>query len=129
VTEQVRRMIESCDLDSNRPFVAQLWTSQGHGRKPNEDTKWALIMRRAFTRLRKRLNFNRRIIPHDLRRTSAVAMLEATGDLRDVQAFLGHLSLHSTVIYLDHDLRPVKRHNLELIKRPRPVESDEEQSA
>jgi len=53
-------------------------------------------------------------------------MLEATGDLRDVQAFLGHLSLHSTVIYLDHDLRPVKRHTLELIKRPRVEESEEQ---
>jgi site-specific recombinase XerC len=125
VTDQVRRMIESCDLESSKPFVAQLWTSNGHGCKPDENTKWPLIMRRAFTRLRKRLNFNRRIIPHDLRRTSAVAMLEATGDLRDVQAFLGHLSLHSTVIYLDHDLRPVKRHTLELIKRPRVEESEE----
>jgi hypothetical protein len=42
-----------------------------------------------------------------------------------VQAFLGHLSLHSTVIYLDHDLRPVKRHTLELIKMPR-AESEEQ---
>jgi hypothetical protein len=33
-----------------------------------------------------------------------------------VQAFLGHLSLHSIVIYLDHDLRPVKRATLEIIK-------------
>lgn len=52
-----------------------------------------------------------------------------THDLRDVQAFLGHLSLHSTVIYLDHDLRPVKRNMLELIKRPRPAESEEELTA
>jgi len=126
VTEDVRRMTESCDLDSSQPFVAQLWTGPGTGCKPGPDTKWGHIMRRAFTRLRKRLNFNRRIIPHDLRRTAAVAMLEATGDLRDVQAFLGHLSLHSTVIYLDHDLRPVKRHTLELIKRPRVEESEEQ---
>jgi integrase len=110
-------MIEQCNLNTTTPFVRQLWTRTGAGKSPTENCYLPAIMRRAFTRLRKRLGFNRQIIPHDLRRTAAVAMLEATGDLRDVQALLGHLSLHSTVIYLDHDLRPVKRSTLELIKR------------
>jgi site-specific recombinase XerC len=57
-------------------------------------------------------------VPHDLRRTTAVAMLRATHDLRDVQAILGHKNLTSTMWYLDHELRPVKRSTLELIKRP-----------
>ena len=43
-------------------------------------------------------------------------MLEATGDLRDVQALLGHRSLASTIWYLDHDFSPINRATLELIK-------------
>jgi site-specific recombinase XerD len=75
-------------------------------------------LRRCFARLRLRAGIGRRITPHDLRRTTAVAMLESTADIRDVQALLGHRTLNSTIWYLDHDLRPVKRSVLELIKRP-----------
>ena len=44
-------------------------------------------------------------------------MYELTGDLRAVQALLGHRTLIATIWYLDHDLKPVSRANLELIKR------------
>lgn len=58
---------------------------------------------------------------HDLRRKAAVAMYEATGDVRDVQALLGHTSMSSTIWYLDHDLRPIKREVLEAIKAKRRI--------
>jgi integrase len=38
--------------------------------------------------------------PHDLRRTVANAVLDTTGDLRDVQAYLGHENLRSTAHYI-----------------------------
>jgi integrase len=38
--------------------------------------------------------------PHDLRRTTANLVLNQTGDLRDVQAYLGHENLRSTAHYI-----------------------------
>src|SRR6266704_2050850 len=40
------------------------------------------------------------LTPHDLRRTTANQVLNATGDLRDVQAYLGHENLRSTAHYI-----------------------------
>lgn len=39
------------------------------------------------------------VVPHQLRHTGATTMLEATGDLRVVQEFLGHASVATTQIY------------------------------
>ena len=75
-------------------------------------------LRRAFTRFRISLGITRRVTPHDLRRTTAVAMYKHSGDLRAVQALLGHANLNSTLHYLDHDLRPIERSTLEILKRP-----------
>lgn len=73
---------------------------------------------RPYRQLLRDAGITRRLTPHDLRRTTAVAMLEYTGDVRDVQALLGHRTLQSTIWYLDHDLRPVPRETLEALKRP-----------
>ena len=75
-------------------------------------------MRTEFRRLYKAQGINRRIVPHDLRRTTAVAMLKETGDIRDVQSILGHRQLQSTFWYLDHDARPVDLSVLERLKLP-----------
>lgn len=103
-------------MRSSVPFVRQLWrrANPGHVREFGEESQ----LRRQLCAIRQSLGITRRVTPHDLRRTAAVNMLEATGDLRDVQALLGHRSLQSTLWYLDHDLRPVKRSTLEMIKRP-----------
>ena len=74
------------------------------------------LWRKIIQFLSEDVGITRHIIPHDLRRTTAVGMLEATGDLRDVQALLGHRSLASTISYLDHDFSPINRATLELIK-------------
>ena len=78
--------------------------------KPSVDVQFRQLLKKAGIREGMR--------PHDLRRTTAVAMYRKTGDLRDVQALLGHRGLPSTIWYLDHDLRPVQRQVLEEIKRP-----------
>jgi integrase len=72
---------------------------------------------RCFRELCKQVGIAYRITPHDLRRTTAVNLYKTTRDVRDVQALLGHRSLQSTIWYLDHDLRPVKRSTLEIVKR------------
>jgi site-specific recombinase XerC len=45
-------------------------------------------------------------------------MLRYTGDVRKVQALLGHRTLQSTIWYLDHDLNPLDASTLEAIKKP-----------
>jgi integrase len=118
VTEEIRQLLLTCRLDSPIPFVRQLWAKNpAHGgHRPSMTSKDACTLRAQFRALCKQLEIPQRLIPHDLRRTAAVAIYTATGDLRDAQALLGHSSLRSTIWYLDHDLRPVKRSNLELIK-------------
>jgi integrase len=52
---------------------------------------------------------------HDLRRTAAHRLYEATGDLHRVKALLGHSSLTSTLIYLHASAVPVTRADVELV--------------
>jgi integrase len=51
---------------------------------------------------------------HDLRRTAAHRLYNATGDLRDVRDLLGHGSLHSSLWYLAASRRPVPNSKLAL---------------
>jgi integrase len=120
VTEEIRTLIERCNPHQDIPFARQLWTPGfSRGTRPlTTDMDNGGYYRKCFRDLRLSLGITHRITPHDLRRTTAVEMLNATGDLRAVQALLGHANLNSTVYYLDHDLRPIKRSTLELIKRP-----------
>jgi site-specific recombinase XerD len=46
---------------------------------------------------------NKRISPHVLRHSSAMLVLQATGDLRKVSLWLGHASMQTTEIYLRAD--------------------------
>jgi len=118
-TETIEDLIEPCDRKDPTPFVYQLWRNEPHkhGATPRfiEDPA---TLRRHFKALRLSVGITRKLTLHDLRRTAAVAMFDYTGDIRDVQALLGHRNLQSTIWYLDHDMRPVKRSTLEIIKRP-----------
>lgn len=120
VTAEIRALIETCSMDSPLSFVRQLWERAPHytGHPLTTPEATAGGLRNQFQKLRKSLGINHHITPHDLRRTSAVAMLEFSHDVREVQALLGHRNLQSTLWYLDHDLRPVKRSTLEILKRP-----------
>ena len=120
VTEEIKSLLAKCNHNDPTPYARQLWqqtrAKQNRPLGPFFDTGGTL--RRHFRDLCAAIGITRRITPHDMRRASAVAMLEYTHDVRDVQALLGHRNLTSTLWYLDHDLRPVKRSTLEIIKRP-----------
>lgn len=116
VTDEIRRLIEECNPKDCRSFVRQLWNDP----RVKPDTKAVnipLALGAATRRLRTRLGINH-FYQHDLRRTTAVAMYRQTRDIRDVQQLLGHGNLQSTVWYLAGAINPVKRSNLEIIKRP-----------
>lgn len=119
VTEEIKSLIRQCDLTRNQPFVRQLHEGQpGADKLAAHPCRYACTIGSAFRELARRVGITRKLTPHDFRRTTAVRLYEETNDARDVQALLGHRSLASTIWYLDHDLRPVKRSILELIKRP-----------
>jgi integrase len=118
-TEEIRALLAYCDQNNPAPFIQQLWKRFAHRRIPAPTTNMNATMQNQMQKHRTRLGFTKRVTAHDLRRTAAVALYELTGDIRDVQALLGHRSLQSTIWYLDHDLRPVKLANLEYINRPR----------
>jgi len=118
VTAEISDLLAQCSMKSEAPFVQQLWMkghTKGPAPKPGAQTN---PFGKQFAKCRRELGIARKLTFHDFRRTTAVAMLEATRDIRDVQALLGHRTLKSTIWYLDHDLRPVQRSTLELIKRP-----------
>jgi integrase len=120
ITAEIAELVATCSLDDPLSFVRQLWTQH---RKTHHARGCATVycvdsLREEFKNLCIRLGITRGIRPHDLRRTTAVAVLEHTSDIREVQALLGHKNLSSTFWYLDHSLRPIKRSTLELVKRP-----------
>jgi integrase len=120
VTTEIRIILDTCDLTIRTSFVRQLWQLDHgkRGRAPLSSHYDASGLNNLFRALCAEVGITRYIRPHDLRRTTAVAVLRHTKDIRDVQAVLGHKSLQSTIWYLDHDLRPVQRAMLEIVKRP-----------
>lgn len=120
VTAELRSILDACNQNTSQPYVSQLWTQYHEDtRHPGRLTAFTTNrLRNNLQTLAQTLGITRRICAHDLRRTTAVAMLHATRDVREVQALLGHKNLQSTLWYLDHDLRPIKRATLELIKTP-----------
>lgn len=117
VTQEIRDILDPLDHNSTLAYVRQLWQREyEHGPRP-ENGHGTAALGKQFKELKISLGIDPLLRPHDLRRTTAVRMLRQTYDPRDVQALLGHTSLQSTIYYLDHDLLPVKRSNLEIIKR------------
>lgn len=118
VTDSIRAMLADLDHHSAVPYVWQLRARErtigGHNVCKYQRRGLDLD----FRALRLSLGITRRITPHDLRRTAAVAMLEHTHDIRAVKDFLGHDDLKTTLWYLDHDATPVNKDMLEAIKRP-----------
>jgi integrase len=127
VTADIADLLDRCDMNDPTPFVRQLLLRFGkrHIHRDAAPAAQNATMQRQLQRHRARLGFKQRIVAHDLRRTTADAFYKLTGDVRDVQALLGHRSLQSTIWYLDHDLRPVDRARLEIINRPAWAESKE----
>jgi site-specific recombinase XerC len=120
VTQDVRDLIEKCDMDDPRPFTRQLWIPP-NGRKlaaTLKQTQTPQCLGKLVRDTKAKLGITKHWTPHDLRRTTAVALYDLTRDLRDVQALLAHKNLPSTIWYLDHRLRKVSLETLELIKHP-----------
>ena len=120
-TKDIETLLDDCDMRNPEPFVKQLWHQQpgnGHPHRSALARSQHLTLLAAFSRLKAKLGITRPLTPHDLRRTTAVAMYRHTHNLRKVQALLGHRSLQATIWYLDHDLEPVEIETLETIKRP-----------
>ncbi len=116
-TAAIELMLDDCDMRNPEPFVRQLWV--GYRSRPGAPQRRdQLLLLHQFARLRKTAGIDRRITPHDLRRTTAVAMYQHTRNVRKVQALLGHRNMNSTIWYLDHDLEPVDIEVLETIKKP-----------
>ena len=120
VTQEVRSLLDTCDQRDPRPFITQLRTGlrAKSQRQLKHEAVAARQLRTELKELRLRLGIERRVVPHDLRRTSAVNLYRLTRNLRQVQAFLGHSSMQSTIWYLDHDLEEVPLADLETIKTP-----------
>jgi integrase len=120
VTSEIAELLNTCDQTSGEPFIRQLWPRDAHrkGQRPRKGCDGIDALRWQFHRLCAQVGINRRITPHDMHRATAVAMLRQTRDLRKVQALLGHRNLQSTFWYLDHDMQPVSKTTLELIKSP-----------
>ena len=107
VTEQIAALLATCQHEgpqSSTPFVTML------GGPSCRDA-----INKQFRQLRQRLNIDRRITFHDLRRTTAYRTYEITKDLRLVQALLGHANLNTTLHYLDHHITTVPRELLEQV--------------
>lgn len=129
VTEAVAVMLADCDMNDSTPFVFQLRRRHATARHPDPKTREpANQLRAQFQRLRIKVGINRRITPHDLRRTTACAIYDQTRDLRIAQSVLGHKRLQSTLHYLDHHTHRVDVATLEAAKRPYLV-ARKEQSA
>ncbi len=120
VTDELADALESLDLTSREPFITQQRRRDQpqHQHHRQHEVVDAHRLRAELATLRKELGINKRIVPHDLRRTAAVQLYRHTKNIRTVQSMLGHRNLQSTFWYLDHDLEPIDRADLEAIKRP-----------
>lgn len=120
VTGDLALLLESCDLNSDLPFITQvrrLEQPRAAARmlSPIVDPR---RLRKELRQLRAQLGIDKRIVFHDLRRTTAVNLYRRTKDIRKAQALLGHHQLQSTFWYLDHDLEQIDLADLEAIKKP-----------
>lgn len=106
VTAEIAATIEGLPQtsDPNTPIVKLLHTGRAMGNNPRLLKRW--------WKLKAKLGIRAELRIHDLRRTVAEDIWQATKDLRQVQAQLGHRSIATTARYLHHqvqlqDLRPV----------------------
>lgn len=119
-TKELADLMDTCDMADRDPFITQL-RKRINPRCKNQmqgTVVKAQQMDAEFKKLRIKLHIDKRIVPHDLRRTTAVAYYKRTHDLRKVQGLLGHRSMQSTIWYLDHDIHDISELDLEAIKRP-----------
>ena len=117
VTAEIAALLDECEMENSESFVQQLWHKAPCG--PQKRSAFASnSLNASFRRLCKREGIERRITPHDFRRTTALRLYKHTRDLQQVQGLLGHFSMNSTLWYLDHGMRQVSVDVLEELKKP-----------
>jgi integrase len=110
VTTEIAATIENLPQeDKVTPIVTLLRPPRQQGHPPGKNPRFA----KAFNKLKKELGIRPELHIHDLRRTAAEDVWDATKDIRLVQAQLGHRSPITTVRYLANrvslkDLMPVR---------------------
>jgi integrase len=120
VTGELTELFNLCDLRNPEPFLTQIRKRlRPHCRFQMKGlVVKAATFRAELKKLALSLGITRKLVPHDMRRTTAVAYYKLTRNLRKVQTLLGHSSLQATIWYLDNDLEDVDLADLETIKRP-----------
>jgi integrase len=113
VTDELARILGQPGLAPDVPYVAQL---SAVNRNKRGEFLNRNSMPHALRRLRRALGITRKLTAHDFRRTTATRVYDQTGDLRIVQAVLGHGDLNSTLWYLDHHITKIPVAELELAK-------------
>ena len=121
VTAAIARVLDALPAfsDRNEPIINLLRAGAKPGHRPGQNPR----MLKQWTSLKKRLGIRAELRIHDLRRTLAEDVWEATHDLRTVQAQLGHRSPTTSARYLANriqlqDLEPVLQSVLALrVKR------------
>jgi integrase len=110
VTDAIRAVIETLPRKADRtePIVNLLRPPSHPGHKPGRSPRFL----KQWAKLKDKLSIRRELRIHDLRRTVAEEIWNATKDIRVVQAQLGHRSPNTTVKYLANrialqDLQPV----------------------
>lgn len=108
IADTIEALVHS-GADPHTPIVTLLRPAKQPGHPPGPNPRFA----KAFDKLKTQLRIRRELHIHDLRRTAAEDVWEATKDLRLVQAQLGHRSPITTVRYLANrinlkDLAPVR---------------------
>lgn len=119
VTDEIRQLIARCSMHSRQSFVRQLRMMEPNTNAIRANCRTPeSALHQKFTALCKKAGIQRRITPHDFRRTTAVNAYKETRDLLLCQALLGHADPSSTSWYLDAYRREVPASLLETIKKP-----------
>jgi len=110
VTDEIADTITTLPANSDRtvPLVNLLRPPKQEGRPPTRNPRFI----KSFNKLKEQLGIRRELHIHDLRRTGAEDVWDATLDLRKVQRYLGHTNPLTTLRYLANkvqlaDLQPV----------------------
>lgn len=127
VTAELAELLALCDPKNPEPFITQTRKRlRPHCAQNMQGTVVsARQLRQELKALRLALGITRKLVPHDMRRTTAVSYYKLTRNLRKVQTLLGHSSLQATIWYLDNDMEDVDLADLESIKRPFLVQQKE----
>lgn len=122
LTNELQRLLEECERQSPDALSTEPYVTRARSRAQRAQSNQAkpsairYALNRRLGKITKRLGIaNMR--PHDLRRTLAERVYQATSDLRIVQAVLGHRTLRTTGMYIQRSTIKPTKELLERIKQ------------